>query len=245
MKKVSFILSSYIVALFACNTAYALNHADIISIRMGTLNSSITYTGDAAIDNGSAETWNRATASGNKSITNLKLAKDGSPSGVSVSYYMTTSGNFGAAGTSIPLTNIDQPLMRGYMLTDSSHTGNFNFSGLTAGNYTVYVYSQMGKNATSYINMGASTQGHTYSTISLTNPGTASTLTYGVNWIKESVTVGSDGLLNLSFANNNQINGIQIQALPEPNSLILIGVGGVFVFSFMKRKQIVDSTVND
>jgi len=150
-----------------------------------------------------------------------------------------------SATTGTSMASPDTNLMKGFATTDATHTGSFNFTSLAQGYYNVYVYSQNTTGLTSKVNMTATTAGHSYTfTINnLTSTQTALTPTPDVNgnWIMQTVYVGADKKLSMAVGNNTLINGMQIEstiaAVPEPGSVILLGVGGVFVLGLMKLRS--------
>ena len=139
-----------------------------------------------------------------------------------------TSGSTSVLGT-------DANLFTGFGSTDATHgTNAIVISGLTAGNYDLYVYSQNIPGSTSNLSITANAV-----TGSITTDGNLTALSEGANYMKRTITVGGDGLLSISLGNTNQINGLQLQSspTPEPASLVLLGVGGLFAARKKLRKK--------
>jgi hypothetical protein len=129
--------------------------------------------------------------------------------------------------------------MKGYMLSSPTKTGYLYFSGLDNGTYQLYVYSQGKKNVASSMQLTATTSLDSY-IFSLSNNGTVTELTENTNWMMQTIIV-SDGILNINVFDNSVVNGIQLyqtgNAVPEPGSIVLIGIGGIFIFGYMKQQR--------
>lgn len=234
MKKLIFLLSALLVMCFTSMQGYA-DPGDIINIKLGA---SPSYDNGAAINDASGQYWNSFASTDQEASASLRYS-DISASGASITYNMTGTKGLDATGTMFPDGGIDTPLMRGFVSTDNTNTGTLTISGLSAGTYKVYVYSQIDKNLTSNLDMKANGVDFT-----LTNPGNLTALTSGENWISHDVIVSSDGLLNVTFGTNNQINGMQvIEAVPEPGSIVLLGIGGALLFGFRKLNSKEESSV--
>lgn len=232
MKKI--ILGLLTTALLGFNSVAYGEVGDLINIKLG---GSPSYDNGAAINNVSGQYWNSYASTDQASWATL-LYSDYGVSGASIQYNMTGTTGLDETGTAFPDGGIDTPLMRGFVSTDAYNTGTLTIQGLSAGEYEVYVYSQIDKDLTSKLNMDAN--GVSYS---LTNNGSLTELTKGQNWVSHTVVVGDNGLLNMSFAKDSQINGIQIEAVPEPGTIVLLGVGSAFLLGFRRRKS-EESAVN-
>jgi hypothetical protein len=234
MKKLIFLLSALLVMCFTGIQGYAAP-GDLINIKLG---GSPSYDNGAAINDLGNQYWNSFAATDQATWAPL-FKSNLTLSGASIEYNMTGTKGLDATGTAFPDGGIDTPLMRGYVSTDNFNTGTLDIQGLTAGTYTVYVYSQIDKNQTSSLNMTANGVNFT-----LTNNGSLTSLTQNQNWVSKNVVVASNGLLNVSFATNNQINGMQIlEAVPEPGSIVLLGMGGIFVLGLKKLRSKEESAV--
>jgi hypothetical protein len=194
------------------------------------------YKYGAAI-NGDEQTWNPIDDPG--MVFNHLKYSDGVTSNVSVSMNL-----IGEEQGLSSITGDNQDFMNSYFIT-SLDANTIDISGLSAGVYNVYVYSQRTMSLASELQMTASTDGgHLYS-FSLSNDGSPTSLMPDVNWQVQSVLVGSSGTINMLLSDTSAINGIQIQAVPEPGSVVLLGIGGVVALSQIRRKTENDSTVID
>jgi hypothetical protein len=141
-----------------------------------------------------------------------------------------------------------QSLMLGYAkntLSDPLEPSNATITlyGLTPGTYEIYIYSQAEKNTKSELYATAKTSGVVYS-IEMDTDGKAEQLEVNNNWMKATVAI-TDGTLTMSV-NPGTVglwNGFQIQPVPEPNSVILLGVGGLILFGRFKPKINGDCTI--
>lgn len=253
MRKKILLLTSIIVAFFSGGAAYA---GTLINIQLGNL--STLYNDGAAINDGS-QTWNQFKKNGTQTYNYLKYSNNAS-STVSVTESMTTTGNWVSASTSFKNAT-DLPLMRGALSTGGTGTGYFYFSGLTRGTYDIYVYSQ-GKAADQVNNIDISViTSAGASSIQFTNDKNAIELTQATsttagNWYKKTVIIDSavagygagNNNLILTMGSNQLINGIQLEyvgavPVPEPDTVLLLGVGGVFFVGFMRSRASAGSEV--
>lgn len=253
MKKTVLLLTSIIVMCFSREPVYAGN---LINIQLGNL--STLYTDGAAINDGS-QTWTQFNRNGTRTYTNLKYS-DNTASTVSVTESMSTTGSWVPTVTSF--TNVtDLTLMRGALSTGATASGYFYFNGLTSGIYDIYIYSQ-GKTADPVKNIDINVvTSDGAKSIKFTNDNTASALKEATsstagNWYKQTVIVDTavagygTGNNNLIFTmgSNQLINGIQLQyvgpvPVPEPDSVLLLGIGGVFFFGLMRSRASAGSEV--
>ena len=236
VKRLFFLLTAFCLMSFTSAGAYA-GVGDVINLQLGT--SGYDYTGSAAINNGD-QTWNLIEFS-DDTLVNMKDS-NGQNSDISVTTSMDEDAGLAwndsaFAGPSDYDSSADRTLMLGYLST-VSNTGSINFSGLEAGTYKVYVYSQVGTGVNSNLDLTANDVG-----FNLSNNGDLTTLTEGKNWVSHTVQVGSDGTLNMTIGTYSQINGIQIeavsdiQAVPEPRSIGLFGVGSIFILAIMRLRS--------
>ncbi len=252
MKKITFLIAALIATCFSGNEVSAAT-GKIIDIQMGT---GSAYTYGAAIDPNpsmATQTWNRFQAPGQRTYTALKYS-DNTLSSVSVTENMPTTGSW-ATYPATAFTNArDVKLMEGALSTGVTQTGSYSFSGLTAGTYNMYIYSQGKYNVSSGVHLTATTTGHSYS-VNFSNNGDLTQLTqanpgdsYVGNWVMQTIVVGSNGLLNLNVQSNSLINGIQLQQdltpVPEPGTVVLLGVGGVFMLALVKLRTKESSEAN-
>jgi len=256
MKNLKIILISILVTCFSGDRLYAAN--TLINIQMGN---GTAYTSDGAAVANLSQTWNKFSAAGVNTYSTIKDSAGKTVTGVSVTENMTTRGNWAASSTNF--TNAtDLPLMRGGLSINAGQSGYFKFQGLSSGTYDIYIYSEAQKGVPSTINMNVITSVGTYG-INFSNDSTLKSLTeatsanlYNGNWIKKTVVINTavtgQGLNNLVLNVNgtsgaSMINGIQLQyvgAVPEPDSVILFGVGGVFVLGLMRIRAKDDVAVS-
>jgi hypothetical protein len=242
MKKLIFLLTAFLVMCVNGKPAYAAG--ELINLQFGGGDAA---TNGGAVNNVEGQYWNYIVSEGTQSLTNMVYADGMTTSTVSVNETMTTS--TGMVTNATAYTGKDIGLMTGYFSTSDVQHGTFSFTGLTAGEYKVYVYSQRETGNNSYLNLGLTTAGHSYA-INIANNSDLTGLTSGTglnpaaNWASQKVLVGADGTLNMTTGFNNAINGIQIEAVPEPGSVILLGVGGIFVLGALRIRAKEGTAVN-
>lgn len=169
---------------------------------------------------------------------------DGSDGPVKFSIYMNgevVSLGKNTGGSAFTPDNPDQNLMLGYLRSDDTYTADMSITGLPPGTYNIYIYSQCAAGVPGALMATASTSGNTYH-ISIANAGEDSSFIEGVNWLKTTLVI-SDGTLSMSVDKDTvgTINGMQIEAVPEPGNIILLGVGGIFtagLLSVRARKTV-------
>ncbi|NTW53937.1 MAG: PEP-CTERM sorting domain-containing protein [Chlorobaculum sp.] len=239
MKKFIFLLTALSVTCFTNSQGYAAA-GDIINIQCGysAMNPDLIYHG-GGVFSGTSQFWNQVNESDYNTLDNLKLSDGLTDSGVSLLEYMPGTAEIdGATGSAFLPGSSDQYLMLGYLHTEGQgmDPGYFKFSGLSAGSYNVYIFSQTELGNVGDLNLTISTSVGSPVDVLLHNAGGIGYLQVNENWIKKTVIVGSDGRLTVDVGLDNEINGIQIEAVPEPNSVILLGVGGIIVFCYRNAR---------
>lgn len=146
--------------------------------------------------------------------------------------------------------HVGSGLMKGYDYVNvAADPGLLTVSGLAPGAYNIYVYSQSEKDTTTPP-MAITINGTIY-TKPLSGMNTHSTFINGTNYYVYPVTISSGQNLSMIFVNSSTenakaaINGLQIAAVPEPSSVALLGVGGIFILGLfkMRAKGLSDASV--
>lgn len=235
MKKIIYALIVFtMVAL--CGPMEARAVAQLIDIQFLGVNG--TQSG-AAVIGAAGDTWNRYNGVAQQHLSLVNSAN--AATGVLLSY--GAPNGWGSSKNAV--TNTDNSffstdyrnLFSGYNGSQVGGVGTttiLTFSGLTAGDYDLIIYSQTGKNTTSTLNFTANGV-----TGSATTNGTLSTLTKGANYQDVIVHVTNSGILAISFNGTSEVNGIQLRgpgAVPEPATVVLLGFGGMLV-AFRLRKS--------
>ncbi|WP_167599228.1 PEP-CTERM sorting domain-containing protein [Chlorobaculum sp. 24CR] len=231
MKNVSSFLFVFLLACIASKSGYS-EPGDVLNIQLGGTTPA-NYTNGAAI-NDNTQVWNRLTNVDVTTVNNLQYS-GGASTDISVTY--DTPVYAGGISTSFKSSSLDFALFRGYMGTNNLYDGYINFSGLPSGTYNVYVYMQGKKTVSiSSLQMNVTTPASN-EIFSLSNDGKANVLIDGTNWVMKTVIV-TDGTLDMAIEKDSLLNGIQIQhisnTVPEPGNVILLGIGGVLVFWFIR-----------
>lgn len=235
MKNISCFLLVLLQTFFLSNSGYS-SPGDILNFQLGGTITSL-YNNGAAINDTAGQKWNRLTEVNETTLNNLQYS-DGKSNNISVTYNIPVYA--GGISTSFTSSSLDFTLFRGYMGTNSLNNGYISLSGLDNGTYNVYVYAQGKKTAAvSSLQMTLITPVSNES-ISLSNNGKANVLIEDTNWIMTSIVV-TDGTLDMVIEKNSLLNGIQLQQIstvvPEPGNVMLLGIGGILVFSFIRRRS--------
>lgn len=238
MKTLSRVLCIAMVSLISAGRGFA---TELINLNFGK-----SYTGMAVSPAGTdSDTWNYINYA---SLSSYNLNNGYAPdkafklldsknleTTVELTQFSSSSLNNISSYTAFP----GNTLMNSYAQATPGHTGTIEFTGLTPGTYKLYVYSQNEKNTTNYA-VSITANGVTFSTQK--SDGTLDHFVSPDNYATAIVTVSSDTALSISFTGiggQGDINGIQIEsieAVPEPENITLLGIGGILVFGFMKRK---------
>jgi|APHig6443718053_1056840.scaffolds.fasta_scaffold01557_13 hypothetical protein len=208
---------------------------DLININFGS-----GYESGAAYSEGEELSWNEESRpSGND--TSVYSAEGDRLSGVIFSW---ASDGYTVLNTS---TFTSAPyLMDSYIYTTNKQ-GSFSFSGLSEGTYTLYIYSQSELSGQA---LSVSIAGTAYST-TLSN-ASSTTFISGQNYLViENLTVSEAGTLTVSYGGTGTdvINGVQLlqtsdaSAVPEPASIVLLGIGGALAAGYMKKRAALPSAV--
>ena len=191
-----------------------------------------TMTG-AAVLGSSGDVWNQIVGQADQAATQvsdqtLYLTNGSTASGA----YITTPA-YGANNLSLfeviygAYTNPNSNLF-GQQLLNYSTTSTAPFatiSGLNPGQtYNLYLYSASISGTSSTLTNTYSIVGSGTYSASIT-PANAGTYTLGINYAELSVKAGGGGDISLAM-NAAQISGFQLQAVPEPSVVALLGLAG-------------------
>jgi hypothetical protein len=239
----------YFIAVFAAiigssSTAWA-DTGDLINIRFVPNNAVPAYTGEAVCGL-PGQTWNSYDSDNSTPPISLQLANGNASSAfVTVNYDTIASIN---KKSDLFYGTPDDPLMKYYAQTSNTVTpATVEFTGLDRkATYTLFLYSQKATDSTS----PSTTFVVNGSNFTVTNTNTSAFFISDSNYVEIS-GVQSDAFGNLSFgflpgpyATTGALSGIQllqntIGAVPEPNTVALLGIGGLLLRArtFFQRKK--------
>ena len=227
--------------------------AELINIQFADQNST-AFSGAAKIGS-SGDFWNQAEGTDgtvNPLYYSNSTPSSPKPSGAKVDFSGDTTTQVwdgsGFIGSHPPVGPYEN-LMTGFIATNPDFLGSYQmtFSGLKgSAKYDLYVYTQgntIGNNLKVEITGGVNSSGQT------TTPSdpTKSTFIKNQNYLVIPVTTTSAGgfILNYSAISLSDgsgegiINGMQLSsAVPEPSTLILIGLGGLLLAFRLRRSPV-------
>jgi hypothetical protein len=229
-----------VFALFYPGCTELASAAELINIQFGGV---AEYTGAAMGGGGSTEFWNYAGRPGG-TLNALKTSTLGSTS-INFSWNsdaLTTTGLSAFTGAA-------NNLMSGYIYS-STNDDFFSFAGLQSGaTYDLYVYSQtehsQGNNYGNGQNLSITIDGHLYDS-ALTSVGTSTGFIANQNYkIYRFKALGTGAYIHYDgdpHGTRGAVNGIQLtqvpnSAVPEPASMLLIGIGSMVTAYRLKKKS--------
>jgi hypothetical protein len=236
---------AYIFIVLLTNDVYA--YTSLININFNK--TSVTYTG-AGVVGTSSDSWNKFNFpslgffNGGNAVTLLNST--GHSSGVSITDYSFGNLNYVANSVEAFPSSGARNLMNGYALTYSGSTSYMNLSGLKPGQlYRITVYSQAVNNSPNYeLDAHATGSGPTVNFSIYQDNGAESTFVASKNYAQAYVYPTSLGTLALTFTSlaptqttYSALNGLQIEAVPEPRNVVLFGVGAAFLAGVRFRNK--------
>lgn len=197
------------------------------------------YSG-AAVLGTAGDTWNGVWGnfSGTPAVLNLPLV-DSTGAATSLTLSAPALGYIDAGSTTTPplFSGSAYDLMRDYVYASAADQKTITVAGLTAGaDYRLVLYSST--------NLAGRKTDFTVSGVTKSvSPITASSLIEGVNYADFITAADGSGELSFTFTGDGSesaLNGFQIQsvtAVPEPSSLTMVSLIGIFVAGYLCRRR--------
>ncbi len=205
-------------------------------------NSSVSATASgAAVIGTTGDTWNGIEgASFHLTATSLPLVNSANTATDATLSYTVKGGYSVGAGQSNP---VNTALLNDWVSVTGTNHGTITIGGLGIGtSYDLYIYysqSDQAARATALTVTGNGTP--LTGTIQNNSAGGATAYTSGVNYLKFTLSPDASGNIAIDFVkagtdpqHEGDINGFQIQAVPEPASLSLLSLGGL---ALLRRRR--------
>jgi hypothetical protein len=202
------------------------------------------YTGKAVVGS-DGDQWNTINLplTGLSSVYTANLKDSGGNlTGINLSTTATaaTAGGWRPIGGSYSAfhTTSYAGLMDGYLYANDSGGagGTITFSGLRSNTgYDIYIYSEGDLGSTGR-KLSVTVNGTEYTTTAANS--SISTFVSGQNYLQIHAITDASGNLNIGYnpaAFEANINGIQI--VPEPGTIVLLGIGGLAATAIRKQKE--------
>ncbi|TLU81958.1 MAG: PEP-CTERM sorting domain-containing protein [Chlorobium sp.] len=240
MKKIIYLLIAFVMAVSSKPLHAAVG--DLINIQVN----GSSYNGEGAVTLGRGTFWNSISGTSEAIPTLFTANYSNVLSPAVITYSADVSTAMASGGVNGFNATPYSTLMDGYMASTTSR--NITFTNLDANaTYTLYVYSQKENTVPDSL-----TKTLINGTALLNTVNTSNSFISGTNYIATTVYSNASGALTFSYApqtingtNVGVINALQLHQTggsgsaptPEPASLVLLGVGGLFAARKKFRKK--------
>ena len=225
-------LLSAVTAALLLTAVSAASASSVIDVQFSA-GSGHAQTG-AAVVGYTGDVWNDFTTG---TLANQFLVNtSGTQSGVTLSFSSAQSYESDVSYTQFTGTPYAN-LMQGYLVDRGTPDLDLTFGGLAAGQaYGFYIYTQGDDNSKNR-SIGISANGGAQVSSTQSNIGT---FVEGDNYLYIVATANSHGVIDLEGRDLNgegNINGVQLLAVPEPSSVVLLMAGLMFLGGAAVRKS--------
>jgi hypothetical protein len=215
----------------------------LININVGL---SATTGVNYAVDGGtSSGTWNAASNIKNGKSNLVTSTGAVTTAAISFASATTNAGSISTGQDSFSGLPGDA-MMKNYMYSPLGVSSTMTLTGLTNGTYDIYIYTHGNNTITNTLTVNYASGAYTTSASTTGNGNLLTNYVLGKDYLLlRNVTV-TGGTFVLTYSGSatvaGTINGLQIQAVPEPSVVMMLGIGGILFVGYSRMRSSIEES---